>query len=233
MTTALQTPVRPLDPHPDAVDVAPTTRHRAEPSTRPVLGTTTGRRLLYLTSALPLGAVWLAVLIAGWVVVPVLAITPLLPAVLIGFAAVVRFSVWVEGFLARRLLGAPVAPRRLATERRGYWASVPGTLGDRRFWTGQAFLALRAVLGLVTATVVLAVLAAGLEGVLAPLIYRFIPTDDTHGIDFGVWLVDTLPESLLLVPVGFVLLAAGIGLAHVAASAWRSLAVGLLGGQDV
>jgi hypothetical protein len=92
---------------------------------------------------------------------------------------------------------------------------------------------LRCVLGLVTATVVLAVLASGLEGVLAPLLHRWIPTDDTHGIDLGFWLVDTLPESLLLVPVGVVLLAVGIGLIHLFASMWRSLAVAMLGGQDV
>jgi len=37
----------------------------------------TARTLLYLLTAVPLGALGLAVLVAGWTVVPVLAITPL------------------------------------------------------------------------------------------------------------------------------------------------------------
>jgi hypothetical protein len=192
--------------------------------------TTAFHRLLYLLTALPLGALWLAVLISGWVFVVVLAITPLLPAALIAFDASVRFAVWVEGYLARRLLGAPVAPRRIAAGRRSYWGSVGGVLGDGRFWAGQAFLLLRFVLGLVTAVLVLSVLAAGLEGVFAPVVYRFVPTEDANGLDFGFWLVDTLREAMLLVPVGLILLAWGIGLLHGSAALWRQLATSMLGG---
>jgi hypothetical protein len=198
-----------------------------------VPGTLTARRSLYLLSALPLGALWFSLLVTAWVVVAVLAITPLLPAILIAFAAAVRFAAWVEGHLARRLLGVPVWPRRVATQRRGYWASVPGVLGDARFWRSQAFMLLRSVLGLITAVVVLSVIAAGAHGVLAPLLYRSIPNDGVRGIDMGIWVVDTLPESFLLVPVGVALLAVGVALVHLAASAWRSLAAALLGGQDV
>jgi hypothetical protein len=205
------------------------------PASRPVAGTATVHRLLYLVSAVPLGALWLALVVTGWVLTVVLAITPLLPAVLIGFAAAVRFSVWVEGHLARRLLGAPTRPRRLTDVHRRYWASVPGVLGDGRFWRGLVFLLLRCVLGLVTAILVLAVLGAGLEGVLAPLLSRIIPVDDTHGIDLGFWLVDTLGESLLLVPVGLVVLAIAFALLHGCARMWRRLAVAMLteGDEDV
>lgn len=195
-------------------------------------GTTTVHRLLYLSSALPLGAMWLALLVTGWVVTTVSAITPLLPAVLIGFAAAVRFSVWVEGHLARRLLGAPTRPRRVADRQRGYWASVPGVLGDARFWKGQAFLLLRFVVGLLSGTLVLAVLGAALEALLAPLLARIIPAGDTHGIDLGFWLVDTFAESLVLVPVGALLLVAAFALLHGLARMWRRLAVAMLGEGD-
>jgi len=193
--------------------------------------TTAFHRLLYLASAIPLGALWLTLVISGWVVVVVLAITPLLPAALIAFDRAIRFGAWVEGYLARRLLGAAARPRRLAPEGLGYWRSVGGVLGDAPFWRGQAFGLLRFGLGLVSAVVVLSVVAGGLEGVLAPLLHRILPTEDGHGLDFGIWLVDTLPESLLLVPVGVVLLAAGAGLAVAFGALWRALATSLLGSR--
>jgi hypothetical protein len=188
-------------------------------------------RLLYLLSAIPLGALWLVLLITGWVLVVVLAITPLLPAALVAFDTSLRFAAWVEGHLARRLLGAPVAPRRLAPPRPGYWRSIGAVLGDRRFWTSQAFLVLRFALGLVTAILVVSVLAAGLEGVLAPIIHRVIPTGDSYGIDVGFWVVDTFAESVLLIPLGLVLLAWGFGLLLGCAALWRRLATSILGGR--
>ena len=96
----------------------------------------------------------------------------------------------------------------------------------------QAFLLLRFVLGLISGTLVLAVLGAALEALLAPLLTRILPAGDTHGIDLGFWLVDTFPESLLLVPVGAVLLVAAFGLLHGVARMWRRLAVAMLGEGD-
>ena len=53
------------------------------------LGGRTIRTLLFLFAAVPVGALALAVLIAGWTVVAVLAITPLVVPALIGFRAAV------------------------------------------------------------------------------------------------------------------------------------------------
>jgi hypothetical protein len=196
---------------------------------------TTLHRFLYLMSALPLAAVWIAVLVGGAALSVGLAITPLVFGVLFGFGACVRFLAWVEGFLARRLLRAPAFPRRVASHGGNYWQAGFATLRDRRFWRGVAFGWLRAVLGLVTGVVTLAVLTNGLGYAGAPLWYRFIPADDhqRNGIDLGFWHVDTLGESLLLVPVGVVLFAAGIGLIHLFGSMWRRIAVGVLGGNNV
>ena len=52
-------------------------------------GGRTIRTLLFLFAAVPVGAVALAVLVAGWSVVAVLAITPLVVPALIGFRAAV------------------------------------------------------------------------------------------------------------------------------------------------
>lgn len=187
--------------------------------------------LLYQLSGLVLAGCWLALLITGWVLAIVLAITPLLPAVVIGFAAAVRFAAWVEGYLARRLLGAPVAPRRLGPPRPGYWASIKAVLGDVGFWTRQSFLLLRMTLGFVTGTLAVSLLASGLYFVAAPIVYRYIPADDgAKGIDFEFWLVDTLGEALLLIPVGIVVVVLSALLVKAFSAMWRRLAVSLLGG---
>lgn len=196
---------------------------------------TTLHRFLYLMSALPLAAVWLAVLITGWALSLGLLVTPLVLGALIAFGISVRFVGWVEGYLARRLLRAPTYPRRkLDARRRSFWRAGIGTLQDARFWRGQAFGWLRAVLGLVTGIVTLAVTAAGLGYTTAPIWYRFVPGDDgtRNGIDVGFWKVDTLGEASLLVPVGIVLVAAAIGLIHLFGSMWRRIAVGVLGGNN-
>lgn len=199
-----------------------------------VPGTATLHGFLYLVSALPLAGFWLALVISGTAIALSLAITPLLPAILIGFAAAVRFCAWIEGYLAQRLLGARSTPRRRGRPRRGYWAAVRAELGDGAFWRGQAFLLLRSVLGLITGIVVLSFLAAGLEGLAAPLVYRWMPNDDgPNGIDLGFWTADTLGNATLLVPVGIVLIVATWGLVHLFSAMWRGIATGVLGdGRD-
>ena len=209
--------------------VPPVPRHAAR--SVPIV-TAVFHGLLYQLSGLLLAGFWLALLITGWVLALVLAITPLLPGVLIGFAAAVRFAAWIEGYLARRLLRAPVAPRRIGPPRRGYWASIGAVLGSARFWTGQVFLLLRTVLGIVTGTVALSFLGSGLFLVAAPIVYRYLPTDDGgKGIDFEFWTADTLGEAMLLVPVGLLVVVLSVLLILLFSALWRALAVGLLGGE--
>jgi hypothetical protein len=207
----------------------PRTHH---PRTRPV-GTVTFHRFLYLVSAIPLAGLWLALVIGGWALTAGLMITLLGVGVLFAFGVAVRFAGWTEGFLARRLLHAPTYPRRVAARPGSYWRAGFGTVHAAGFWRVQAFLLLRAVLGLITAAIPLAVLGAGLQGVAAPLIYRFIPMDGgAHGLDLGFWQADTIGEALLLVAPGAALVAAGLVLVNVFGSMWRRLAVGVLGGNN-
>src|SRR6188472_84560 len=70
----------------------------------------THRTLLFLLTALPVGAVALALLIAGWTICLVLAITPLVVPALIGFRAAVGLLARAEAGLARSLLGSERLP---------------------------------------------------------------------------------------------------------------------------
>ena len=66
--------------------------------------------LLFLAAAAPVGALALGVLLAGWIVVAVLAITPLVVPALIGFRAAVGLIARLDAAIARALLGA-LTPR--------------------------------------------------------------------------------------------------------------------------
>src|SRR6478609_2198147 len=97
------------------------------------------RILLYLLAGLPLGAVDAAVLLAGWIVVPLVAITPLVVPALLAFRAATGGLAWLEARLAKALLGADVEPP-LRSPGRGFWGSAAGVGMDGAFWRQQIFL---------------------------------------------------------------------------------------------
>lgn len=198
---------------------------------RPLADIQTYRTLLFLVTGIPLGALWLGVLIAGWTLTVALAITPLVIVVLLGFSAATALAGQAERAIARDLLGAPGGPLRRAARATGYWRRGAVVLKASVFWKTQVYLLARALLGLPMALVELELIAQGLLLATAPIHYRWLPQDGgEHGLDFGFWLVDTLPEALLVVPVGVLLVTAAANLAVPFAALWRRLSYALLGG---
>jgi signal transduction histidine kinase len=181
------------------------------------------RTLLYLVTAVPMGAAGAAVLLAGWIVSLVLAITPLVVPALAGFRWVVAVLARAEAWLARTLIGAAARPPVRERYRGGYWRHVPDVLADDSFWRQQAFLLLRYVLGGALAIVELSLIAAALGAITQPIYYRW------SNADIGSWHVDTLGRALLFVPAGIIVLVAAVYLLRPLAALWRSLADGLLG----
>jgi signal transduction histidine kinase len=198
---------------------------------RPLADRRTYEALLFLLSAVPLGALWITVLFAGTLVTGLLAITPLVVPALIGFAAIVRLLARAEGALANRLLGARANAPRSAPAATGFWQRGWAVLTDPGFWKAQAYLLLRFVAGWPSALIPLMLLAHGLGAIAAPLYYRWVPADEgANGLDYEIWKVDTLPEALLLVPLGLVLLVAAAYVIRALSAPWRGLANRLLGG---
>jgi signal transduction histidine kinase len=75
------------------------------------------------------------------------------------------------------------------------------------------------------------VLGGGLFLLTSPIHYRWLPDGNGgRGVDLGIWVADTLPETLLLVPAGLVLVVLAANLVRPMAALWRRLAYGLLGG---
>ncbi len=184
----------------------------------------TARQLGLVASAIPLGTAWFVMLVTGWSLGLGLLITLLGIPILLGLAYAVRECARFERGLLDMVVGT-----RLSGPARPLWTgSVLGTLSrqavDPAFWRDQAYLLLRFVVGLPLACLVLGVIGFALQLILAPTYYR---ADDP--LDGGFWNVDTLPESLAVVPAGLLLLFLAIPLTDGAGRAWVRLATGVLG----
>jgi signal transduction histidine kinase len=187
----------------------------------------TGREAGFLLSALPLGIVWLTVLVSAWAVTLSVAITPLVVPALLGVGLLVRGCGAVESALCRNLLDARVGePRRPAVSGvlRRAWQAI----ANPWVWTAQAYLALRITVGLASAIALIALAAAGALLVAAPAVFWAFP----HGIDVGLYRARTFPESLPLLPVGLGVLLAVAWAIRPLTAPWRALAPVLLGGED-
>lgn len=180
------------------------------------------RAVLFLAAALPVGAATLALLIAGWTATGVLSVTPLVVPVLIGFRRAIGLLAAADAALARSLLSVDVRPSP-APAATGYWRRGWAVLADGGFWREQVYLVLRMTLGFGLAIGELSLLAGSLGCVAYPAWYRW---SDLH---LRSWRVDTLPRSLVLVPVGLAGAVVAVLLAHVFAATSGRLARALLG----
>ena len=186
----------------------------------------TVKTLLFLLASVPVGAVALGVLIAGWVAVPLTAITPLIVPVLYAYRAVVGGVARVDAELANELLGTDVHPPVTSRGRGGFWRAAGNVLADATFWQQQAYLAVRTTLGFAVAVAEWTLLGASLSLVAAPIWYRW-----TDAQLVGDWRIDTLGRALLVVPLGLAGVAIGLALIGPIAALWRGLVNGLLGGD--
>jgi signal transduction histidine kinase len=183
------------------------------------------RTLLYLLLALPLGAVTLASMVAGWVLCTLSAVTPLAPAALTGFRAVIGGLVRVDAALAGALLGITAESPTRSPGRPGYWRGARNVLADPAFWKQQVYLLQRLALGVPIAIAELALLTAGAGAVVEPIDYRWTDTS------IGSWQVDSLARASLYVPAGVLALALCALLVRPLGALARSLIVVLLDGS--
>jgi signal transduction histidine kinase len=181
------------------------------------------RGLVFLLSALVLGAVDFALLLTGWIVVPLLAVTPASAGALLGFRWSVRQVARLEAWLARKLLGSRVTLPP-AARGAGYWGSGRAALGDRSFWQQQVYLAYRATGGWALGLGWGILLAVGGYLTAMPAYYQHV--DNTFG---GAWKIDTLQEAFAVVPAGLVVLAVCLWATPLTGRMSRALAEGLLG----
>ena len=104
---------------------------------RPLFQAQTYRNLLFLVAGIPIAAVVLGLVIAGWTSIAVLAITPLVVPVLLGYRGAVGLVARGDASLARSLLGTTAGPP-VSSAGRGFWGRAKAVFLDPSFWRQQA-----------------------------------------------------------------------------------------------
>jgi signal transduction histidine kinase len=174
---------------------------------RTILEGRTYARILYMLLALPLGVLEFSFLVTAISLGFGTAITLVGIPILIGTMWAWRWLAELERGLIARLVGIEIpSPYRPDRADDGWWQRVAARLSDPATWKDLAFLLLQLPLGIVSFTVAVTVLGLGLGALLAPAYYWALPD--------GTWIaeinVDTLPESLVGVPFGALVLLVGI-----------------------
>ncbi|MES1245811.1 MAG: sensor domain-containing protein [Acidobacteriota bacterium] len=184
--------------------------------------------LLYLALSFPMGLFYFIYLVVGmttgfaltiiWIGLPILA---LMFASSFGMAA-------LERRLAIHLLGArvpPMTPQRTGAPE-SVWKLVQEFLANPVTWKGMAYLFLKLPLGVFTFALTVALSSLSLGLLSAPILYRW------NDMFVGFWVVDTLPEALLVSAFGVITLLISLNVFNVVAIAWREVAEVMLGSEQ-
>ena len=119
-----------------------------------------------------------------------LAITPLVIPLLVGFRGATGLLARVDAVLARSLLGVDVEPP-ISSGGRWFWGKGKAVLVDASFWRQQVYLAIRMVGGFAVAVGIVALIGGALQAIAYPITYRWSTAD------IGSWHADTLGRALL------------------------------------
>ena len=190
---------------------------------RPLFQARTYRDLLFVGAAIPVAAVVLAVVLAGWIALAVLAITPLVVPVLVGYRSAIGLLARADAGLSRSLLGVTAEPT-ISSGGQWFWGRAKAVLVDDSFWRQQAYLVVRMSVGFALAVAELSLIALGAWWITYPAWYRWAD------MNLGSWQFDTFGRSLLFMLPGLVALVAAGWCARLFArlSAWQVRS--LLGG---
>ena len=193
---------------------------------RPIFDPRTYGRILYMLLALPLGVAEFTFLVTAISFGFGTAITLIGIPVLIGTVWAWRWIAELERGLIGRLVGVHIpSPYRPDPEGGRWWRRVAARLADPATWKDLAFLLLQLPLGILSFTVTVTVLGVGLGLLFAPAYYWALSSSDWIG-SVGV---DTLPEALVAVPVGAVVLLVGVPALSALGRLYGWLAAQLLG----
>jgi hypothetical protein len=183
---------------------------------RPLFQARTYRDLLFVLAAIPVAAVVLAVVLAGWIAVAVLAITPLVVPVLVGYRGAIGLLARADAGLSRSLLEV-TAESPTSSGGQWFWGRAKAVLVDESFWRQQGYLVLRMGVGFALAVAQLSLIALGAWWTTYPAWYRWAD------MNLGSWHFDTFGRSLLFVLPGLVALVAAAWCARLfaAVSTWQ------------
>jgi len=160
----------------------------------------------YLLLGLPLGILDFTLVVTGLSVGLGLVVTLVGIPLLVMTLLLARALATLERRLARSLLVAPM-PRRIARADEGpglLWARLRSLLAARRTWAEMGFLLIRLPLGIIDFTVAVSVVALMAWGLVAPIVAAA-----GAATTIGSWTIDTVAESLVVLPVSLLFLLVG------------------------
>ena len=131
------------------------------------------RPFLYLASALVTGALGFGLLLAGWLAVCLLALTPLSVPALVAFRWGVGALAELESRLARLFLRKDVGPQRRTSGGGGYWGRGKAVLADRSFWRQHGVVLARTLVGWPLSVGAVSLVGSALWFVFLPIYYRW------------------------------------------------------------
>ena len=203
------------------------------PSSLPVVGVLvdgqTYRHLLYILIAIPLGFAYYMLFSFGILFGLLLSVVVVGLVILFAMLLGARLLAGFERWLANRLLAADIDPYDdLPTDLDGRLAGVRKYIEAASTWRGVGFHSLKFAI-MVTAFVPLFALATGLPLLIAPLRYPFVAEFGEANGEPMTWAIETLPESLLAVAVGVVVVLVALHLTNLIAYVSRQMAAALLG----
>ena len=189
----------------------------------------TYRTAAYLATGLVMGVFDFVVIVTGLSLGLGLAVTVVGIPILMATFQVARSLAAIERHLARTLLDARMPRRRPASvpEQPGILARLRQIVSSRRTWAETAFLLLRLPMGILDFVVVVTVIALAFGGFVYPWLI-------VAGLDssIGNRVIDTLPESLLYIPVSVLFFITGGRLITAWGEASRQFASHFLGTLD-
>ena len=195
---------------------------------KPVLSGETYKHLVYLVLAFPLTMLYWFLFGFGILLGTILSIVLVGIAILVLMLFVVRALVVLERWLANTLLAVSLEPSNDVTHSDGTGGNLRGYLDAPSTWRGFGFLSLKSFLGIIG--VVLAYgLAQGLT-LISAVVRR--PLDVNFGEMNGdpvIWTIETVPETVLAVGTGTILVLLVMHLANGFGYVAERTALALLG----
>jgi signal transduction histidine kinase len=198
-------------------------RLRNFPLLAPLAMAETYRALLHALAGVVLASVAFAVLLGGWIVTVVFAITPLVFPLLFALRWAVGLLAAGQAYVMNELFGTRLTTPLQTTRGASFWSRSLNTLRDAAFWKQQAHLLLTWPLALIPLTIVW---WAG-ELITLPIWYRWVDSADV----FGFLEIDSFAGTLPAVAVGLVVLVVAVHVLRLYAAVSRRLASRLLSGE--
>ena len=203
----------------------------------------TYRNLCYLIVMGPLGSIYFALLVTGFLTGFAFVIFVIGIPILLGVLALVVGLARFERMLVRGLLRVDVPPAAVETEN-GIWERLKHLATGRRTWKATAYLLSEFVYGSIVGGLIGSVLATALSFLFAPIYYTQAPVvaygpipsgeftlDVVFGWDnllvgltttfqLGSLQIETLPGALLVAGLGLVLVLVLFPIANAFAGLW-------------